>query len=200
MKKSVHSSIRKSPFLRMFRQPFHPRLCSPHFQRLRFVKQLGTGYRVWPGAGYNRFEHCLGTSTIVYAFPARLTLFQALPTWHGAWPNISWTNSQNLESHTGTSSAFNLPACVMILVMALFLMYGTIGSSQLRCELYRGHFLKFFVFLISEPSPGKQWKHEDASEMMFDDLVEKNNIHLPQNDIRFIKSLIAGDHNSCSYV
>ena len=35
--------------------------------------------------------------------------------------------------------------------------------------------------------------------MMFDDLVSKNHIDLPENDIRFIKALIAGDPNICLY-
>lgn len=35
---------------------------------------------------------------------------------------------------------------------------------------------------------------------MFDDLVAKNNIDLPKNDIRFIKALIAGDSSGCLYV
>lgn len=35
---------------------------------------------------------------------------------------------------------------------------------------------------------------------MFDDLVAKNNIDLPENDILFVKALIAGDPGSCSYV
>lgn len=58
--------------------------------------------------------------------------------------------------------------------------------------------LQYLYYLTKPPSPGRQWKHEDASEMMFDDLVSKNNIDMPENDIRFIKALIAGDPGSCS--
>ncbi|KAK3085046.1 hypothetical protein FSP39_023473, partial [Pinctada imbricata] len=34
---------------------------TPQFQRLRFLKQLGACYFVFPGASHNRFEHCIGT-------------------------------------------------------------------------------------------------------------------------------------------
>ncbi|KAF8351698.1 hypothetical protein F5887DRAFT_88 [Amanita rubescens] len=42
------------------------------------------------------------------------------------------------------------------------------------------------------------WKHEDASEMMFDYLVEDNNVTIDPEDVRFIKALIAGDPSKCS--
>ena len=39
----------------------------------------------------------------------------------------------------------------------------------------------------------KKWKHEDASEMMFDYLVRDNNIPISEKDQQFVKALIAGE-------
>lgn len=75
-KKYAHSSIRKSPFLRPPISLFHLNLNRAHFQRLRHVKQLGTSYRVWPGAAHNRFEHCLGpdSAKLLHALSTHSTL------------------------------------------------------------------------------------------------------------------------------
>jgi hypothetical protein len=55
-----------------------------------------------------------------------------------------------------------------------------------------------FVFSRAGYRPGKKWKHEDASEMMFDYLIADNDIPMPEEDAAFIKALIAGDPNRWS--
>ncbi|KAH7914820.1 hypothetical protein BJ138DRAFT_1098348 [Hygrophoropsis aurantiaca] len=44
---------------------------------------------------------------------------------------------------------------------------------------------------------GKRWKHEDASEMMFDHMVKKYELDINPDDATFIKALIAGDTSRC---
>ena len=51
---------------------------------------------------------------------------------------------------------------------------------------------KYVYLKLSHRKDGK-WKHEIASEMMFDYLVRDNNIPISEKDQRFIKALIAGE-------
>src|SRR3954467_6133250 len=46
---------------------------SPAFQRLRYVRQLGLAFFVYPGATHSRFEHALGTYHLA---PRALSLFE----------------------------------------------------------------------------------------------------------------------------
>lgn len=45
--------------------------------------------------------------------------------------------------------------------------------------------------------PNKQWKHEDASEMMFDHLIKLPHVHISPEEAIIIKALIAGDPTRC---
>ncbi|XP_065818653.1 deoxynucleoside triphosphate triphosphohydrolase SAMHD1-like [Labrus bergylta] len=58
----IHGSIELHPLLIKI-------IDTPQFQRLRFIKQLGGVYFVYPGASHNRFEHLIG-------------LLASLMTWH----------------------------------------------------------------------------------------------------------------------
>ncbi|XP_065817346.1 uncharacterized protein [Labrus bergylta] len=67
---SPSKKAKKPIITKMFNDPIHgsmelhPLLIkiidTPQFQRLRFIKQLGGVYFVYPGASHNRFEHSIG--------------------------------------------------------------------------------------------------------------------------------------------
>lgn len=54
------------------------------------------------------------------------------------------------------------------------------------------------IFVI-DSRPGSKWQHEDGSVMMFDYLVQDNDITLDVKDEKFIKALISGDPSQCAY-
>jgi HD superfamily phosphohydrolase len=54
IKDPVHGYVEVEDFIR-------PLLDTPALQRLRYVRQLGFSYLVYPGATHTRFEHSLGT-------------------------------------------------------------------------------------------------------------------------------------------
>ncbi|XP_055508217.1 deoxynucleoside triphosphate triphosphohydrolase SAMHD1-like [Leucoraja erinacea] len=67
------NTLRQNPIdAKVFNDPIHghiemhPLLVriidTPQFQRLRFIKQLGGVYFVYPGASHNRFEHSIGVA------------------------------------------------------------------------------------------------------------------------------------------
>ncbi|CAL1543483.1 unnamed protein product [Lymnaea stagnalis] len=74
--------LKSSKALKIFNDPIHGHIqlhpaCqlvvdTPQFQRLRFIKQLGMVYFVFPGASHNRFEHTLGVCHLAGQFARAL--------------------------------------------------------------------------------------------------------------------------------
>lgn len=57
IKDPVHGTMQFTSTEDAWVKPF---IDSPHFQRLRHIKQLGMGDYIFPGAVHTRFNHCLG--------------------------------------------------------------------------------------------------------------------------------------------
>lgn len=57
IKDPVHGTMQFTSVEDNWVKPF---IDSPHFQRLRHIKQLGLGDFIFPGAVHSRFNHCLG--------------------------------------------------------------------------------------------------------------------------------------------
>lgn len=80
--KSLLAKRKEEPQKKVFNDPVHGHielhpLCvkivnTPQFQRLRFIKQLGGAYFVYPGAAHNRFEHSIGVSHLARNFARAL--------------------------------------------------------------------------------------------------------------------------------
>ncbi|GES92426.1 HD phosphohydrolase domain-containing protein [Rhizophagus clarus] len=62
-------------------------------------------------------------------------------------------------------------------------------------DLGHGPFSHLFESFIKTVRPDRKWEHEDASKMMFDDLIKKHKDvigDLNEEDIQFVKDLISG--------
>ncbi len=57
IKDPVHDTIQFTSEEDRWIKPF---IDSPHFQRLRHIKQMGLGDLIFPGAVHTRFNHCIG--------------------------------------------------------------------------------------------------------------------------------------------
>lgn len=155
----------------------------PEFQRLRFIKQLGGAYFVYPGASHNRFEHSIGTC-------------------HLAKRLIRALRSKSKEHEELITE--NDMLCVEIAALCHDLGHGPFS------HLFDRHVIPKLQKDEAEKAGLERWivwKHEIGSIHMLEYMLDKNNQELrneftswgvDSDDIEFIKEMITGPHEESS--
>ncbi|GAB1287127.1 Deoxynucleoside triphosphate triphosphohydrolase SAMHD1 [Apodemus speciosus] len=154
---------------------FHPLLIriidTPQFQRLRYIKQLGGGYYVFPGASHNRFEHSLGVGYLAGCLVEALAENQ---------PDLEISERDKL--------------CVQIAGLCHDLGHGPFS------HMFDGRFIPLARPDKKWRGMRHHCPHEQGSIEMFEHLVNSNDLKLvmknygldPDEDITFIKEQIMG--------
>ncbi|XP_071059682.1 deoxynucleoside triphosphate triphosphohydrolase SAMHD1-like [Pseudochaenichthys georgianus] len=160
----IHGSMELHPLLVKI-------IDTPQFQRLRYLKQLGAGYFVYPGASHNRFEHSIGVGYLAGELVKALKEKQQ---------DLNITDRDML--------------CVQIAGLCHDLGHGPF--SHLFDKMFIPKATRPSGPLGEQM---ENWKHEEASVEMFDHLVKSNGdlkgmmeacgMELPE-DLDFIKEMI----------
>ncbi|KAI9365411.1 hypothetical protein DFJ73DRAFT_263681 [Zopfochytrium polystomum] len=161
----VHGTILIDDYLWKF-------IDTPQFQRLRYLKQLGSCYFVFPGtahynticsetgyagASHNRFEHSIGVSHLAQSMARRF-----------------YDRRNKLDIDVTEEDI------------------GNVSVAGLLHDLGHGPFSHVFDgAFIPKARPGYIWTHEMASEKMFDYMLEEE-IDGSKIDVNEVKAMIAG--------
>nr|XP_020482658.1 deoxynucleoside triphosphate triphosphohydrolase SAMHD1-like isoform X2 [Labrus bergylta]XP_020482659.1 deoxynucleoside triphosphate triphosphohydrolase SAMHD1-like isoform X2 [Labrus bergylta] len=175
---SPSKKAKKTIITKMFNDPIHgsielhPLLIkiidTPQFQRLRFIKQLGGVYFVYPGASHNRFEHSIGVGYLAGKLAEALRSRQ---------PELNITDRDVL--------------CVQIAGLCHDLGHGPFS------HLYDGLFLPKALEEKGESKKWKHENGSCdmldhlLKENNLEPVMEKYGLK-PEKDITFIKEMIAG--------
>ncbi|CAG8748762.1 11831_t:CDS:2, partial [Racocetra persica] len=166
---------------------------TPHFQRLRDIKQLGTAFYVFPGATHSRFEHSLGTAHLAYTLTKKLQ--EQLRNEKRQQRNeakkrlrLSGSDNDRYENYDDGSEndendLRNLK-CVTLAALCHDLGHGPYSYL-------------FYRDLIGNRLKDENWDPKDGSIMMFEDIIKNliklESIELKKEDGEFIKALIKGE-------
>lgn len=140
---------------------------TPEFQRMHYLKQLGTADFVFRCATHTRFEHSLGVSYLAEKMCNVLKSNQSI---------LGITDNDVL--------------CVKVAALCHDLGHGPFS------HVFDGVFIKN-MYPNGIDQKGKKWRHEDGSVMMFHHLLKTNNITvtdygLSDIDLVFICEIIGG--------
>lgn len=148
-------------------------LDTPEFQRLRQLHQLGATSYLFPSATHTRFEHSIGVAHLAMMMLRRLVAnHREVPSTHG--PQLDDVTPEDV-------------LCI--------------GLAGLCHDLGHGPMSHMFETFIQQARKRRgvtaPWHHEDASEQLFDHLLQSNSIDmsvfgLSAEDLTFVKRLISG--------
>ncbi|XP_053387578.1 deoxynucleoside triphosphate triphosphohydrolase SAMHD1-like [Mercenaria mercenaria] len=148
---------------------------TPQFQRLRFIKQLGGAYFVYPGAAHNRFEHSIGVCHLAGRLVRALRKQKSK-----ALENVEITPEDEL--------------CVEVAALCHDLGHGPFS-----------HVFDTQIIPKLRTDERREWKHEQGSVDMIDHMIEENtelkDKFIEANifeDLQFIRELIVGPRDASS--
>ena len=143
---------------------------TPHFQRLRELKQLGTCYLVFPGASHNRFEHSLG---VAHLADALLTHLQG----------------QQPELRISAKEKF------LVKLAGLCHDLGHGPFSHVFDNEFLPRALRAKAKAASPSAPLQEpWHHEQASIMMLKAALEAAGLELSASELSFVSEVIDPAH------
>uniref|UniRef100_A0A672L455 Deoxynucleoside triphosphate triphosphohydrolase SAMHD1-like n=1 Tax=Sinocyclocheilus grahami TaxID=75366 RepID=A0A672L455_SINGR len=152
----VHGHIELHPLLVQM-------IDTPQFQRLRYIKQLGTKYLVYPGATHTRFEHSIGVAHLAGCL---------LKTLHENQPELNITKQDFL--------------CVQIAALCHDMGHGPFS------HLFDGMFIPevlIYVVLLKHEQASVDMFRCMRKKNGLDKEMERYGLNLPE-DIQCIEELI----------
>uniref|UniRef100_A0A672LGU9 Deoxynucleoside triphosphate triphosphohydrolase SAMHD1-like n=1 Tax=Sinocyclocheilus grahami TaxID=75366 RepID=A0A672LGU9_SINGR len=169
-------SINRFSVLQTFNDPIHGQIelhpllvkiiDTPQFQRLRYIKQLGTKYLVYPGATHTRFEHSLGVAHLAGCL---------LKTLHENQPELNITKQDFL--------------CVQIAALCHDMGHGPFShlfDAMFIPEVRPGNI--YVVLLKHEQASVDMFRCMRKKNGLYKEM-ERYGLNLPE-DITFIEELI----------
>lgn len=148
---------------------------TPHTQRLRDLKQLGTTALVFPGATHDRFSHVVGTSFLSGEFVRGIYANRRDP--HGSRLGGLFENEAQFER-----------AVQLVETAGLVHDLGHGPFSHAWDSVFLPKILRHGDAFREHPN----MQHEARSVMLFEDLVERNGIDLEKDEVRAICAMIQG--------